>query len=216
MTARRSTALFLAVVIAAAGASSCGTGGDGAPEAWVVDQIGDRADADPDDGVCDVDLGRSGSQCTLRAAVQEANRRGGPDRIQLPGGYILRSSLGSDGAAGGDLDILGDLRITGRGPEETVLDGAGADPIFRLDRGAELVLAGLALTGGEQSNGTRSGSARLIDVVAADSRNDVGLRGPALHVVFSCGLNGDTRLRYFVDNTISSPPALAGLPGGAF
>ena len=44
-------------------------------------------DANPADGVCDVDLNTPGLQCSLRAAIQEANLRQGFDLIQfdIPG-----------------------------------------------------------------------------------------------------------------------------------
>jgi|GEM_PF-6849014 len=40
----------------------------------VVNTAGDESDADSNDGVCDVDLGEEGEQCTLRAAIEEVNR----------------------------------------------------------------------------------------------------------------------------------------------
>ncbi len=41
----------------------------------IVNTTGDKSDADPNDGVADVDLVVEGNQCTLRAAIEEANRR---------------------------------------------------------------------------------------------------------------------------------------------
>jgi len=48
----------------------------------------DLADADLEDDVCDVDAGMSGQQCSLRAAIQTANAKAGPDVIlfDIPGG----------------------------------------------------------------------------------------------------------------------------------
>ncbi|HHT9123297.1 MAG TPA: hypothetical protein ACFYEF_10560 [Candidatus Wunengus sp. YC63] len=46
-----------------------------------VNVTGDEPDADLTDGVCDVDLSTDGNQCTLRAAIQEANKREGEDTI---------------------------------------------------------------------------------------------------------------------------------------
>ncbi len=43
--------------------------------ALIVNTTGDKSDADPNDGVADVDLNEEGNQCTLRAAIEEANRR---------------------------------------------------------------------------------------------------------------------------------------------
>ena len=49
--------------------------------ALVVNTTGDEPDADLTDGVCDIDLSTGGEQCTLRAAIQEANKREGEDTI---------------------------------------------------------------------------------------------------------------------------------------
>lgn len=53
----------------------------------VVNSTGDENDSDPADGVCDVDSGQPGSQCTLRAAIEESNFRPGQDTIAfaIPG-----------------------------------------------------------------------------------------------------------------------------------
>ncbi len=40
---------------------------------FTVNSIADLADANLEDSVCDVDLAQTGNQCTLRAAIQEAN-----------------------------------------------------------------------------------------------------------------------------------------------
>jgi CSLREA domain-containing protein len=45
----------------------------------IVNTTGDKSDADPNDGVADVDLKEEGNQCTLRAAIEEANRRSDED-----------------------------------------------------------------------------------------------------------------------------------------
>lgn len=41
--------------------------------AFTVDAFEDRPDADVGDGACDADLAAAEPQCTLRAAVEEAN-----------------------------------------------------------------------------------------------------------------------------------------------
>ncbi len=57
---------------------------------FTVNLIGDSADANPGDGACDVDAGTSGNQCTLRAALEEANALSGPDTIgfAIPGAGV--------------------------------------------------------------------------------------------------------------------------------
>jgi len=49
--------------------------------ALVVNTTADEPDVDLTDGVCDSDLSTDGEQCTLRAAIQEANKREGEDTI---------------------------------------------------------------------------------------------------------------------------------------
>ncbi len=53
----------------------------------VVNVTTDDPDANVSDGVCDTDLSTPGSQCSLRAAIQEANARAGKDIINfaIPG-----------------------------------------------------------------------------------------------------------------------------------
>lgn len=46
-----------------------------------VNSASDEADGDTGDGNCDVDLGSTGDQCTLRAAIEQANARPGHDLI---------------------------------------------------------------------------------------------------------------------------------------
>lgn len=48
-----------------------------------VNLSSDESDADLLDGVCDIDLGAAGNQCTLRAAMQQANANAGMDFIFL-------------------------------------------------------------------------------------------------------------------------------------
>lgn len=53
----------------------------------IVTTTGDEDDPNTSDGVCDVDLETPGEQCTLRAAIQEANARNGFDLVifNIPG-----------------------------------------------------------------------------------------------------------------------------------
>ncbi len=56
-------------------------------DALIVNQTSDESDADLSDGVCDTDLDTPGNQCTLRAAIQQANHNPGKDKIvfDIPG-----------------------------------------------------------------------------------------------------------------------------------
>jgi len=54
---------------------------------FVVNSVGDEDDADLSDGKCDVDLKTPGDQCTLRAAIQQANKTAVNEQIvfNIPG-----------------------------------------------------------------------------------------------------------------------------------
>src|SRR3990172_8808874 len=69
---------------------------------FTVNSTADAVDASLGDGTCDDGSGN----CTLRAAIQEANALSGPDTIDLPAGtYTLTiPGTGEDAAATGDLD----------------------------------------------------------------------------------------------------------------
>jgi CSLREA domain-containing protein len=106
--------------------------------AFTVNSTADTVDASPGNGVC----ADASNNCTLRAAIMEANALGGADTIVLPAGtYTL--TLGPaddeenfDGARAdiGDLDILGsDLTITGAGAASTIIDGGGIDRIIEVN-----------------------------------------------------------------------------------
>ena len=70
----------LLVVALAAGGPIVGAGADIASAAtFSVDSAGDESDPDPGDGVCD----DGGGSCTLRAALEEANRLDGADTIRF-------------------------------------------------------------------------------------------------------------------------------------
>lgn len=65
---------------------------------FTVNSTGDQADADLGDPVCDAILGVPGRQCTLRAAIQEANATPRADTIQfnIPGTGVRTISPNSE------------------------------------------------------------------------------------------------------------------------
>ncbi len=106
----------------------------------------DAADAAPGNGACATAAGT----CTLRAAIQEANALAGPDSITLIAGtYALTTRGGSeDAAATGDLDILGDLTLTGATTGLTVISGGGVDRIFDVSGTAAVTISRLTIQSG--------------------------------------------------------------------
>jgi CSLREA domain-containing protein len=87
---------------------------------FTVDATFDAPDADAGDGAC----ASAGGECTLRAAIEEANALKGKDVIQLPAGTYAIGLPGPPNLYGG-LQILGDLLLLGAGASTTVIDGGG-------------------------------------------------------------------------------------------
>lgn len=101
---------------------------------FFVNSADDSVDAVPGDAIC----ADASANCTLRAAIMEANALPGADTIILRADtYTLAIPGNSEhAAASGDLDILDSVTIQGVDPASTIIDGAGIDRIF------EIILAG--------------------------------------------------------------------------
>ncbi|HJR79977.1 MAG TPA: choice-of-anchor Q domain-containing protein, partial [Anaerolineales bacterium] len=118
---------------------------------FLVNSTADMVDANPGDGLCETDIT---GDCTLRAAVQEANALAGVDTISLPeGSYVLAmSGAGEDEAVSGDLDITEEVIITGDGTGATIIDASNLDRAFHvfaaLDISDLTIQNGLASPGG--------------------------------------------------------------------
>jgi CSLREA domain-containing protein len=108
----------------------------------------------------------TGSQCSLRAAIQSANADAavagcaagsGTDTITLPAGdYKLTiAPSGGDDNATGDLDIASNLTINGAGAAATTVDANGLDRVFSVSAGEMATVAGITITGGHA--GTQGG-----------------------------------------------------------
>src|SRR5581483_8278 len=120
-----------------------------------VDDTADLPDAG-DDGKC---LTLAGT-CTLRAALQEANRHADPDLVRLQTGqrvYRLTGDSWEDAAASGDLDIVHDLTVQGYGRDASVIDGGVVDRVFEIFAGASVTLENLAITNGTQGAANGAG-----------------------------------------------------------
>src|ERR1700752_5039882 len=114
---------------------------------FTVNSTADKVDANPGDGSCQTD---TTDECTLRAAIQEANALPGADTIliDLEGIYTLTmEGTGEDLAATGDLDITENLIITGAGMTKTIIDANGLDRAFH-QLGGSLTLSDLTIQNG--------------------------------------------------------------------
>ncbi len=101
---------------------------------FTVNSVADSVDVNPGNGICQDASG----QCSLRAAIMEANALAGPDTIvfdPITDGQpqlLQLHGAGEDAAATGDLDITEGLTITGNGTDKTIIDGDAADRVFDI------------------------------------------------------------------------------------
>ncbi|GEM_PF-755213 len=115
-----------------------------------VNSTADAVDDNPGDGMCHTAAG----ECTLRAAVIESNALAGAQAITMPAGtYQLTGQNEEDQAATGDLDIRGDLTITGAGAGATIIRGPGADRSFQVFSTANVVITGVTIANGRAGTG---------------------------------------------------------------
>jgi uncharacterized repeat protein (TIGR01451 family) len=120
---------------------------------FTVNNSSDAVDINPGNGICVT----AGSNCTLRAAVMEANALPGADTIAVPAGTYELTITGVDercdgttpctvdgttgayvpvitfDASQGDLDITDDVTITGAGSDVTRIEWAPTSPGVPLE-----------------------------------------------------------------------------------
>lgn len=114
---------------------------------FIVNSTIDAVDANPGDGVCETAVS---GECTLRAAVMEANALPGSDSVTLPSGTFVFSLAGpdEDSAATGDLDITEDLSITGAGVDNSYIDANKLDRVFHSFSGVRFEISHLTIQNG--------------------------------------------------------------------
>ncbi len=64
---------------------------------FTVNSTGDQADANLEDSLCDVDLAATGNQCTLRAAIEEANDTPNGTFNGIPVNDVIRFNIAGTG-----------------------------------------------------------------------------------------------------------------------
>jgi hypothetical protein len=118
---------------------------------FTVNNTGDAVDINTTDGICDSSAA-IGEQCTLRAAIQQANASPGAYTIILPAGVYPLTLEGSDNtAAVGDLDITGTngpLTLIGAGAHVTIIESRVSDRVFDIRSGAAVTITGVTVKGG--------------------------------------------------------------------
>jgi CSLREA domain-containing protein len=136
---------------------------------------------DPTPGKC------KPSDCSLREAVNAANKRPGEDVIALgPRTYRLEIPQASpDTPRIGDLDVIGPAAVKGKGARQTKVRGSGSGRVFELDVAGRVgrpdySLSRMAVTGGlasAQDGGAifvGFSSTRLKQLVVADNQAQRG------------------------------------------
>src|SRR5207249_11164567 len=129
---RRRVPKLLPVFVSAAWLLGGGVPASAAPLTFTVNSTADAVDANIGDNACRTAAG----VCTLRAAIQEANRNSGTDTISLPTAGVYRLTIAGRNenlAATGDLDIMDAVNITGAGASSVIIDGNGLDRVFDID-----------------------------------------------------------------------------------
>src|SRR5687767_4982046 len=119
---------------------------------WFVNSTHDALDSHPGDRVCStgVTLPDGALECTLRAALQEANVRFATTPrhvVYVPAGIyhltlhtvapdvederqLLLEWTAADAIVSGDLDVQGDVSIIGDGEGRTIINGGRRDRVF--------------------------------------------------------------------------------------
>ena len=151
-----------------------------------VDSTQDLPDADPGDFACDTGRG----QCTLRAAIMEANFFPTVDRILVPAGtYDLDLPTNS---GGGRLVISNPVTVQGAGKSTTIVNQTVNDAVFQITAG-DVAANNLTVQGGDaQAGGGFNIGAAVVDITDAVIRDNFGFTGGG-GILVAAG--GDVRLR---------------------
>jgi CSLREA domain-containing protein len=118
---------------------------------FTVNTEADTVDINPGDGTA----ADAGGNCSLRAAVMEANALYGPDIIELPTGTYNLEIPGAkeDHCRTGDLDICSNLTIRGAGKEVTIIDANHLDRIFHIKGAWKVTISDLTIQNGQAPDG---------------------------------------------------------------
>lgn len=112
----RLTALMCATALISTGFSVVAKIAEAAT--FSVNATVDGPDVNPGNGTCST----AGGQCTLRAAIEEANARPSMDTVSVPAGTYTVS---------GRINIEDSVNINGAGASVTNVDGGSSGPLFR-------------------------------------------------------------------------------------
>lgn len=151
----RSAVLITAFAVVAAIASLLLIQDASSSTTFLLNDTADRVDANPGDDICDSDAIEDGNQCTLRAAIDEANALPGEQKIVMQAQVYTLTIAGptEDANATGDLDITDDIEILGVNADITIVQAgtesqAGIDRVFHIHPGVNADIAELTIRNG--------------------------------------------------------------------
>ena len=122
---------------------------------FIVNTTDDTVDVNPGDGIAtDVN-----GNCSLRAAIMEANALYGPDIINIPEGIYILYIKGEkeNKCEKGDIDIRSKLEIHGAGQNATIIDGNHIDRVFQIIGTCEVSISNLTIKNGKAPPGKIGG-----------------------------------------------------------
>ncbi|RJQ46348.1 MAG: CSLREA domain-containing protein [Nitrospiraceae bacterium] len=147
--------------------------------AFVVNSTADAVDTNPGDGYC----AAAANECTLRAAVMEANALPGLDTIKINGfgpSFPIKLTIGDpqqseDAALSGDLDITDDVHMVGLGLNDTVISGDRKFRVFQVHGPISVGFDKMTISGGgREFNGVEQGA------ISIDNESTVALSNSSI------------------------------------
>lgn len=120
-------------------------------DTFTVNTTDDTVDVNPGDGLA----ADASGNCSLRAAIMEANALAGKDTIVLPEGIFTLTIQGTqeDNCLSGDLDIKSSMVIQGAGWNLTYIDGNQLDRVIQIKGNMEVSLLDLTIQNGKTPDG---------------------------------------------------------------
>ncbi len=148
---------------------------------FTVNSTDDGGDKDFTNGICDTGLlifPTLEAQCTLRAAIQQANATSGADTIDVSVGSVTLSVVGisEELAAMGDLDIRQDVIIEGNGVTVTAGESFN-DRIFHVVSPAKATIKGVSIERGEgiDGGGVYVASGAKLDLIGSTVKGNLAI-----------------------------------------
>ena len=193
---------------------------------FVVNTTADTQDTNAGDGLC----ADSGGNCSLRAAITEANALAGPDIITLPAGTYTETLVAAseNNNAGGDFDLNSEITINGAGSATTIVQaaatrGIATERVFHLRAAFPMTLTGLTIRYGRYLTAAGTfGAGVRVDIAAVIANfngviieeNDDGTSGGGLAI--SGAVNSVTTLTNCEvrNNTAGGTAAASSTAGG--